>query len=440
MKTLKPWLLISFGFLMLLIAEGVYAQQAIMQYYRPNNKDGLNVFETSKNDTTTFKGLKVWVGGDFAMQFQGMEQENALDSLVELGSNFNLPTANLNIDVQLYDGVRMHLRTYLSSKHHEESWVKGGHIQIDKLEFIKPGFLENIMQFTTITIGMDEFNYGDAHFRRSDNARAIFNPFIGNYILDAFSTEVFGSITVQKEGFLGVIGVTNGKLNQNVVVNDNSDNKPSIFGKVGFDKQFTDKVRFRLTGSWYINKGTTTGTWLYGGDRSGSRYYHLMLTLDDDGNDFEGRFNPRFKKLTAFQINPFIKFNGLEFFGIYELASNSDDEGSGAFSQYAGELIYRFGNAEQLYLAGRYNVVTGEKIENAPIQEINRLNIGGGWYLTKNIIAKVEYISQKYEGSGWNGTKYEGGNKWHQPGSGDQFLVEANSKIYLLEAQKKIDI
>src|SRR5690606_33041737 len=124
--------------------------------------------------------------------------------LVDMESNFNLPTANLNLDVQLLDGVRMHMRTYLSSRHHNEAWIKGGYIQIDKLNFIKPGFLEGVMKQTTITIGLDEFNYGDAHFRRSDNARAIFNPFVGNYIMDAFSTEMFGEITWQYKGLLAV--------------------------------------------------------------------------------------------------------------------------------------------------------------------------------------------------------------------------------------------
>lgn len=105
------------------------------------------------------------------------------------------------------------------------------------------------MKFTSITIGYDEFNYGDTHFRRSDNARAIFNPFNENYIMDAFSTEPFGEVTVQNKGFLALVGVTNGKLNQNVRVNDQSDNKPSFYGKLGYDKQINDDLRVRLTGS-----------------------------------------------------------------------------------------------------------------------------------------------------------------------------------------------
>ena len=253
--------------LTLIVINTTYAQQRGLQYFRPNDKNGLNVFEPSKEDTVIFDGLKVRVGGDFAMQFQGIRQSNTAGNLTKLGSDFNLPSANLNLDVQVLDGVRMHLRTYLSSRAHNEAWVKGGYMRVDNLDFVKPGFLEGVMKYTSITIGLDEFNYGDAHFRRTDNARGIFNPFVGNYLMDAFSTEAFGEITVQKNGLLVVVGLTNGKLNQNVTVNDNTDNKPSFFGKLGYDKQLNEDLRVRLTGSWYINKGTSTGTYLYGGDR-----------------------------------------------------------------------------------------------------------------------------------------------------------------------------
>lgn len=391
------------------------AQQPDMQFYRPNNKQGLNTFEPTKKDTVDFDGVKVRLGGDFAMQFQGLNQSNDAENLVDLGNNFNLPTANLNVDVQLHDGLRMHMRTYMSSRHHVEAWIKGGHVQIDKLDFIKPGLLEPLMDFTTVRIGLDELDYGDAHFRRSDNARAIYNPFVGNYIMDAFTTEVFGEVTFQKSGFLGVLGVSNGKLNQNVVVDDNSNNKPSFYGKLGFDKNFGEDFRARLTGSWYINSGTTTGTWLYGGDRAGARYYNVLETTDGDGGNFDGRYNSRFTKISSFQVNPFIKFKGLELFGIYELAqgnaefTNPDDE-EGAMTQMAAELIYRFGKKEQFYVAGRYNEVSGKMRESATEDlNISRINAGAGWYLTNNVLVKLEYMTQDYNGDAWGG-RFAGAN------------------------------
>ncbi len=403
------------------------AQDKMLQNWRPNDQRGINVFETKK-DTSAFDGFKVRIGGDFAMQFQSLSHSNLANNLVELGSDFNLPTANLNLDVQLYDGLRMHLRTYLSAKHHNEAWIKGGYMQMDKLDFIKEGFLEGIMKYTTITIGLDEFNYGDAHFRRSDNARALYNPFVGNYIMDSFSTEAFGEVTVQNSGFLVVLGLSNGKLNQNVVTQQTTtatpaDNKASFYGKLGYDKQINDDLRIRLTGSWYTNSGVSTGTWLYGGDRAGSRYYNIMRTIADPNavppttntaTDFDGRFNARFQKLTAIQFNPFVKFKGLEFFGIYEIAGGKEvANNDGSFTQIAGELLYRFGTTEQFYLGGRYNSVSGKFSESATVdQTIDRLNIGGGWFLTKNVLTKIEYMQQNYnESSAWSGAnaRFNGG-------------------------------
>ncbi|TEB40680.1 hypothetical protein D0809_29375, partial [Flavobacterium circumlabens] len=104
--------------------------------------------------------------------------------LNNLENNFNLPNANFTIGAQLYDGVRVNLDVYLASRHHNETWVKGGYLQIDKLDFIKKDFLADLMQYTTIKIGQMENNYGDAHFRRSDNGNALMNPFVGNNIMD----------------------------------------------------------------------------------------------------------------------------------------------------------------------------------------------------------------------------------------------------------------
>lgn len=410
---------ISFlAFLLAIIAGPVFAQlQPDLQYFRPNDKRGLNVFETGKTDTVGYDGIKVRVGGDFAIQFQALNQENDLNNLLDLGSDFNLPTANLNLDIQLYDGVRLHMRTYLSSRNHSEAWVKGGYLQMDKLDFIKEGFLENFMDVATIRVGMDEFGYGDLVYRRTDNARGIFNPLVGNYIMDPFSTEPFGELIIQKDWFIGLFGLTNGKLNQRVAVTPASDNKPSIYGKLGYDKQISNDLRLRLTGSIYTNGGKTTGQWLYNGDRAGSRYYLVMHTESGDGSNFDPRINPNLRKVTAIQINPFVKYKGLEFFGVYEMVSGttpaalSDPNlGDGQYDQLGLEILYRFGTNDNLYIGGRYNSVTGTSNKQAADTDSDRWNIGGGWFMTRNILAKIEFMNQNYTGDGWSGTRFEGGH------------------------------
>jgi hypothetical protein len=40
-----------------------------------------------------------------------------------------------------------------------------------------------LFEIVTVKVGHMEINYGDAHFRRSDNGNALYNPFVGNYIM-----------------------------------------------------------------------------------------------------------------------------------------------------------------------------------------------------------------------------------------------------------------
>ena len=47
--------------------------------------------------------------------------------LNNLANNLNLPTANMTIGAQLYDGVRVNLDLYLAARHHNETWAKGGY-------------------------------------------------------------------------------------------------------------------------------------------------------------------------------------------------------------------------------------------------------------------------------------------------------------------------
>ena len=405
-----------------------------MRDYLAPEKSSRNVFEDPKVEAPEYDGVKVSVGGDFALQFQGLDHETAAPSLGlktgtvipntlrVMGSDFNLPTANLDVNAYLAKGLKMHLRTYLSARHHNEAWVKGGYIQVDDLSFIKEGFASEIMKHARVKIGMDEINYGDTHFRRTDNAEAINNPFVGNYIMDSFTTEAFGEAYGFYNNFIGMVGMSNGKLNQTAVKGTNW-NSPSVYAKIGWDKQVNADLRVRMTGSFIQTNGLSSGGNLYSADRAGGRYYYTLLTENDamgQDNFATGRFNPGFKKVQAFQLNPFIKYQGLEFFGVYEYVTGNKAAGltpratRGDYTQLGAELLYRLGGNEQFYLGGRYNSVTGQDDEVSAERKIDRFNVGGGWFMTKNVVAKVEYVSQKYNDDAvWGATSALRGGKFN---------------------------
>ncbi|WP_318312826.1 hypothetical protein [Flagellimonas crocea] len=392
----------KFGLLAAAFLVGLsgYSQNRQLDNFRSPDKNGINVFEAPKDSVSTFDGVKVRVGGSSTLQFQAVDHENSgAVELIPIGDNFNLATANLDLDVALAKGVRMHLRTYLSSRHHPEPYVKGGYFQVDNLDFISPGFLEEAMKYLTIKVGHMENNYGDAHFRRTDNAQAMHNPFVGNLIMDAFTTEVGGEVYFRKNGFIGMFGLSNGKLNQ--AVNNPETTGASILAKLGYDAQVNQDLRVRLTGSMY-STGKSSNVYLYSADRSGSRYYLVMEDVEatTKGNFRSGRYDPGFRnEITAFMINPFVKYKGLEFFGTFETSSGKTDAETDdrTATQLAGELIYRFGNNENFFVGTRYNTVNSDDPSGSEVT-IDRFQLGGGVFLTKNILTKIEYVNQKYDG------------------------------------------
>jgi hypothetical protein len=383
-------------------------------------------FEAPQLTKDQFEELKVKVGGDFALQYQSLSH-HADSALIPLGSGFNLPTANFNIDAFLAPGVRVNLTTYLSARHHNEAWVKGGYLVLDELPFLKSAAIDKIMEKMTLIVGDMEINYGDAHFRRTDNGRAISNPFVGNYIMEAFSTQPAAELYFRNNGWLLMGAISSGSLKPSLVGFNATNNtytpydahkELAFYWKAGYDKQFSDDLRFRLTLSGYHNKKNHAGA-LYNSDRAGSRYYLIMNRLTNNAGDVDitknhlsGNFGPgTVTKDNSIMANLFTKYKGFEVFGTYERfkgilpnKSNSD------FNQFAVEGLFRFGGSEQFYAGARYNMVN-----NNLDQSVNRVQLAAGWYLLEQIVMKLEYVNQNYnkftalygEDAGFKGVMFE---------------------------------
>ena len=399
----------------------VNAQTNRLQFFRPNDARGINTFEPAKTDTTPFTKPKVHIGGNFTQDFQAISHENTAvpvmaggintNQLIPLTNGFNRAMANLNIDAQLDNGIRVNLSMYLSARHHEETWVKGGYVQFDKLPFLKSAMVDNLMKSFTIKAGAYEVDYGDQHYRRSDGGNALFNPFTENYIMDEFATEIGAEVYYHPlNGIIVMAGVTNGALNPSVIAATKIDsatgkvNKydPAFHGKLGYDKQINKDFRFRLTGSVYAHKSAASNT-LFFGDRTGSHYFSVMENTASTAtaNAWSGRLNPQFsEQVLTGMINPFIKFKGLELFGTYEMAKGRTiaERNMRKATQYAADLIYRFpAGKENFWLGGRYNMVKAELLNTPAEVTISRVAGSAGCFVTKNIMMKAEYVSQVYK-------------------------------------------
>ena len=380
-----------------------------IQYIRPLDKRGINVFETTKDPGPEYSGFKIDFGAGFTSQVQSISHANTAlpnvvnnvnaNQLADIGFGFNNSTANLYVNAQLAPGVRVALTSYLSARHHNETWVKDGYIQVDKSP-IDMAVLKMLLEIVTVRVGHMEINYGDAHFRRSDNGHALYNPFVGNLILDAFTTEIGAEVYLKPGSIIAMGAITGGEV-RGTVLNPGQRGRTFI-GKLGIDKQVNEDLRVRLTGSLYRSPRALSNT-LYGGDRAGSRYYYVLenTAATESAQFTSGAINPGFRnKVTAMQVNPFVKFRGLELFGVIERAEGkaSAETSERQFEQYAADVVYRFFRSEQLYVGARYNKAFGQLSGLPDEVGARRWQVGGGWFITPNLLTKAEYVNQEFFG------------------------------------------
>ena len=68
------------------------------------------------------------------------------------------------------------------------------------------------------------------------------------------------------------------------------------------------------------------------------------------------------------------------------------------FEQYAADVVYRFFRNEQLYVGARYNKAFGQ-LSGLPAEVgARRWQVGGGWFITPNLLTKAEYVNQEFFG------------------------------------------
>ena len=393
-------------------ASKFFQPEIVIQHLRPQDKRGINIFEPPKEDVIPFTGFRLDWGAAFTQQFQGLEHSNGAtpvikkdatgkdynaNQLIAMGNGFNNASANLNLNAQLAPGIRVALTTYLSSRHHNEAWVKDGYLLIDEspIDF-EP--LNILMQYVTVKAGHFEINYGDAHYRRSDNGNALYNPFVGNLVMDAFTTEVGSEIYLRAKGFMAMAAMTGGEIKGNVLSPD--DRSPAWIFKLGYDKQITSDVRVRLTGSHYQISRSPANT-LYAGDRAGSRYWFVLenTIATSTAQASSGLVNPGFRyKVDAMMVNPFVKVKGLELFGVIEKAEgrSATETATREWKQYAIDGVYRFGPTENFFAGARYNTAEGALTGIANDVSVDRYQLGAGWFLTPTVVLKGEYVNQKY--------------------------------------------
>jgi hypothetical protein len=362
------------------------------------------VFEQPK-DTSEFTGVEIDFKADLTFNYQVLEQNytpltgNTED---ELQPGLVLPAANLDMYGKVMSGFNVLLQTRLASHHHTETYVKGGYATIDNLDFIMPGFASGFMENATIKVGVNDINFGDTQYLRNDNAAMFNNPFVHNLAVESHMEAAFLEILyrIPNSNMFVMGGITNGKENpSDTTESDVSSTTPAFYGKVGYDSQLSEALRFRVNGSYYYSSGNGNSG-MYGASKAGAVSENIFGNAGDAGQAWAPMGS--YADLGIAKLDTFVKYNDTEFYGTLEFA-DSDKAYAGdvevdsekELMHYAIGIVQRFAG-DKLYAAARYESATVET-NAAADEELTQYQIGLGWFLSKNAVAKLEYIKQERE-------------------------------------------
>lgn len=219
-----------------------------------------------------------------------------------------------------------------------------------------------------------------------------------------------------------VVGVTNGQANpQDTAESDtpgvSTSNTYAYYGKVGFDHQYNDDWRLRITESVY-NVANVNRQDLYMGDKAGNVIRNVYGT--GNTNVMSSGWDPTRNytssgaytvapDLFASKTNLFLKYKDTEFYGMYEIIDADDvRHQSIKVNHYAFDIVQRFYN-DKFWAALRYENAVQKYADYASDfgdSELKQYQAALGWFLSKNAVAKLEYIKQERE----KFSIYNGGN------------------------------
>ncbi len=290
---------------------------------------------------------------------------------------------------------------YLSSRNHpSQTYGNEGYIllrgvpeNLQSLSFLKP-----VLSKVDIKAGHMLIDFGDAAEHRSNNAIVQKNPLIGNFVVDPNIVSIGMQVSSKPGRFGWLVGGSNGTTTEDWNVGR---------GFAYNAKLYAYPIEGLRTSVSYIatdqsdnpNKsGGGSQMQMFTGNRSGERYAGVLGGGQAPGNVFPQAG----EKFSAAQFDVTYDSNApIKLYGHYGRTQDLDINGTLAgtpeekWTYYAADARYHVTPA--FYAAVRYSGAEVSKLAGADSDgNVRRIQVGGGFWLTKNLLMKVEYVDQKY--------------------------------------------
>jgi len=357
------------------------------------------------------EGFELFAGMTSAGRFQALQQKDVVTggkTPARLEPGFQTAWGSFEFLADFDRKLEVYFDVYLSTKAHPNQ-LQGheGYMLMRGLDGPLgelPG-LKQLLSFANVKAGQFDIDFGDHRYRRTDNARGQRNPFIGNTLIDPSATEV-GVEVYSKPGNVvnWLVGVGSGS------------EQGSFEAERGMGlhaKTWVNLDQLRLSASAYYldhERSATSFSNLYRASRSGGQYNGVF----DNGNAPGGVFVGLGKTLTAYQLD------ATWYGGVYEVYSHvgnvTEQAPTGDESWNYATLDGVLRLTPRLYVDARYDVAFADKLRgNSSDGRIDRVQIGGGYWLFKPVLFKLEYVHERLSGfSAADGT-ISGVEAWRKP-------------------------
>ena len=347
-----------------------------IQHIRPPDQRGMNVFESPKEDGVAVHRLQALLGrrvhaavpGPDAPEHRRAEAASTRQASTRTSSSrsahgFNNAVANLYLNAQLARGIRVAMTSYLSARHHQETWVKDGYFLIDDSP-IDNALLNKIMKYATLKVGHFEINYGDAALPpHATTARRSSTRSSATTSSTPSRPRSAPKCTCATDGFMAMGGVTGGEVHGQVTAPASAARATSASSaSTSSSRRRPPRPPHRLD----VQDGQV-------GEQHAVHRRPRRLALLRRAREHRRRPRPRTPGRARSSRDSeqghahswstrSSRYGGAEFFGNFETQTGAARGGAPATARcgsYAGEGLYRFAD-DKLYVGGRYNTVKGQ--------------------------------------------------------------------------------
>ena len=299
--------------------------------------------------------------------------------------------------------ITVYMDMYLSSRNHpSQTYGNEGYILLrgvpENLQSLK--FLTPILSKVDIKAGHMLTDFGDAAQHRSNNAITQKNPLVGNFVVDPNIVSIGMQVSSKPGRFGWLLGASNGTTTEDWNIGR---------GFAYNAKVYAYPVTGLRTSLSYIGTDQSdnptkaaggSSMQMFTGNRSGERYAGVLGGGQAPGNVFPQAG----EKFSAAQFDvTFDNGSPIKLYGHYGRTQDLDLNGSAAgtpeekWNYYAADAVYNF--TPTLYGAVRYSGAQAIQLNGADSDgTVARMQIGGGFWLTRNLLLKMEYVQQKYSG------------------------------------------